>query len=192
MPVILTTPPPIEPLSLAQAKEHLKVESNADDNLINRLIATARQQVEKQIDKVLIDQTWSIYLDDWPGNSEIRLPVGPVTQVNELRTYSDDDIASPIDPAHFFTDLVSAPQRLVLRGSRIWQKPGRVAGGIEIEVIAGYGPDGASVPAPLRTAMLVLIAHWHENRQPDCSGSPVGSIASTLQNLLGPYKRVRL
>ncbi len=55
MPAILTIPPAVEPLSLAEVKEHLKVEVDVDDNLISRLITTARQHVEKQIDKVMID-----------------------------------------------------------------------------------------------------------------------------------------
>ena len=192
MPAILTTPPAVEPLSLAEAKEHLKVEVDVDDNLISRLITTARQHVEKQIDKVMIDQTWLIYLSDWPGTSEVKLPVAPISAVNDLRTWSSDGIASTVDPSHYYADLADTPQRLVLRGSRIWLKPSQVANGIEIEVIAGYGPDGVSVPAPLRTAMLLLIAHWYENRQPDCAGAVGGSIATSLQSLLAPYKRVRL
>jgi len=192
MPAILNAPPALEPVLLVEAKDYLKVETSVDDDLINRLITTARQYVEKQIDKVLIDQTWLIYLNDWPGSSEVKLPVVPVSAIIELRIWSDDDIASIVDPSHYYTDLADTPQRLILRGSRIWLKPGRVANGIEIEVIAGYGPDGASVPAPLRTAMLVLIAHWYENRQPDCVGVAGGSIATNLQSLLAPYKRVRL
>ena len=127
MPAILTTPPAVEPLSLAEVKEHLKVEVDVDDNLISRLITTARQHVEKQTDKVMIDQTWLIYLSDWPGSSEVKLPVGPVSTINELRTWSDDEIASTVDPSHYYADLAGSPQKLILRGSRIWLKPGRVA-----------------------------------------------------------------
>ncbi len=192
MPAILTIPPVVEPLSLAEVKDHLKVETIADDALITRLITTARQQVEKQINKVLINQSWAIYLDNWLAYGEVELPVSPVNQINNLRTFSIDDIASIVDPSHYYADLVSDPQRLILRGSRIWQKPGRPANGIEIDVTAGFGTEGDSVPGPLRQAMFLLITHWYENRQPDCSGAPIVSVTSALQALLAPYKRVRL
>lgn len=192
MPAILMTPPATEPVSLANAKQHLKVETSADDGLINNLIATARQHVEKQIDKVLIEQTWLIYFDNWTDDGELKLQVAPITTINYLRTYSDDDIANTIDPSHYYADLVKNPQKLILRGSRIWLKPGRIANGIEIEATAGYGPTGASVPTPLRSAMLMLIAYWYENRQPDCHAAASESMTTKLQSLLAPFKRVRL
>jgi len=192
MSAILTIPPALEPLSLLEAKAHLKVETIIDDDLITRLIITARQQVESWIDKVLISQSWKIYLDNWPADGEIRLPVCPIMQVDDLRTYSDEDIAAVVDPSHYYVDLAATPQRLILRGSRTWLKPGRPVNGIEIEVTAGYGLDGDSVPAPLREAMLLLIAQWYENRQLECANASSSPVPTTLQALFAPYKRVRL
>ncbi len=196
MPAILATPPATEPLTLANTKNHLKVETTTDDDLIARLIVAARQHVESQIDKVLIEQRWLIFIDDWPGDSEVKLPVSPISAIENLRTYSDQDDASIIDPAHYYSDLAGSPQRLILRGSRIWLRPGRIVNGIEIEVTAGFGPDGTDVPGPLRTAMLLLIAHWYENRQPACTGAGTGTAAGIvtgrIQSLLCPYKKVRL
>jgi len=192
MSAILTIPPALEPLSLPEVKAHLKVDTILDDDLLTRLILTARQQVESLIDKVLISQSWKIYLDNWPADGEIKLPVCPVMQVDDLRTYSADDIAAVVDPSHYYVDLAATPQRLVLRGSRTWLKPGRSVNGIEIEVTAGYGSDGDSVPAPLREAMLLLIAQWYENRQPDCESHPSTPVPAILQQLFAPYKKVRL
>ena len=87
MPAILTTPPNVEPLSLADAKAHLKVESSIDDDLISRLITTARQHVEKQIDKVLINQNWAIYHQNWPSDGVFKLPLSPVTAIDNLQTF---------------------------------------------------------------------------------------------------------
>ena len=192
MSAILITPPALEPVSRIEAKEHLKVTTDAEDDLIDRLITTARQQVEKQIDKVLIDQTWKIYLNEWPATGQIILPVAPVTAVVNLRTWSQDDVAAIIDPAHYYADLLAGPQKLILRQSRLWLRPGRIANGIEIEVTAGFGPDGNAVPAPLRTAMLILIAHWFENRQADCDGPANSQVSEKIQSLLSPFQQVRL
>jgi len=192
MPAILSQPPAIEPVTLSEAKAHLKVESSVDDTSVTRLIITARQYVEKQIDRVLIDQTWLVYSNSWPRDGEQSLIVSPVSSVVNLRTFSVDDIASVIDPSHYYFDQASDPQKLVLRTSRSWAMPGRKVNGIEIEVIAGYGAGGDAVPGPLRQAILMLVAHWYENRQPSCSGMPQESFLPALQTLLTPYKRIKL
>ena len=191
MPAILLTPPAIEPVSLVEAKAHLKVEVSDDDSLIDGLITTARQHIERQTGKALIDQTWAIYLDDWGGN-EIVLPVEPVSAVNAMRTYSEDDSASLIGPEHYYSDTVSSPARIVLRGSRVWQRPGRIANGIEIELVAGYGPAGDDVPAGLRQAILLLVAHWYENREGASYGGAAHRLPLGIDRLIRPYCPVRL
>jgi hypothetical protein len=36
---------------------------------------------------------------------------------------------------------------------------------VEVEYTAGYGFDGSSVPRPLKLAILLLVAHWYQNRE---------------------------
>ena len=59
---------------------------------------------------------------------------------------------------------------------------------------AHYFVDLAAKPQKLvlRQAMLVLIAHWYENRSPDCTGMPSRNISACLAELLAPYRKVRL
>lgn len=72
---LLLTAPAVEPLSLAETKDYLRVEHNDDDDLIGALIAASRIHVEAQTRRALITQTWRITLDAWP--SEGRLPIRP-------------------------------------------------------------------------------------------------------------------
>ncbi|MGH6908407.1 MAG: head-tail connector protein, partial [Aestuariivirga sp.] len=58
----------------------------------------------------------------------------------------------------------SHPPRLLLRGSRVWARPGRIGNGIEIAVTVGFGATPGDVPAELRQAVLDLVAHWYANR----------------------------
>ena len=77
---------------------------------------------------------------------------------------------------------------MLLRGSRVWARPGRIANGIAITVTAGYGPAASSVPEPLRQAVLQLVAHWYEHR-----GNAVPPpIPLTIDPLIGPYRELRL
>jgi uncharacterized phiE125 gp8 family phage protein len=87
-------------------------------------------------------------LDDWPEGGVIELPLAPVLDISDIRVHGDDDTSAIIDPAHYYEDKVSRPARIILRGSRCWVKPGRVANGIEILLTIGF----TAVPEPLRQA----------------------------------------
>lgn len=104
MPLILTTPPSTEPVTLAETKTHLRVTHADDDAFISTLIKTARQQLEARTGLGFITQAWSLFLDDWPETGEIRLPIGPLIDVTDIKVWSDADVASTIDPAHYYED----------------------------------------------------------------------------------------
>ena len=68
MPLILTAGPSVEPISLAEAKAHCRVDADAEDTLIASLILAARLHIERCLDLALISQSWSLYLDRWPDS----------------------------------------------------------------------------------------------------------------------------
>ena len=184
MPSIQTSPPATEPVSLAEAKAHLRVTHNDDDAYIAALIKTARQSIEAQTGLGLISQGWSVFLDDWPEHGVIELPLAPVLDIADIKVYGDDDTFAIIDPAHYYEDKVSRPARIILRGSRSWAAPGRVANGIEILLTIGF----TSVPEPLREAILQLVGHWHETRGDDTADEK----PLALSQLIQPYWELRL
>ena len=188
MPSILITPPAAEPISLAEAKAHLRAVHADEDQLIGTLINSARRIVEARSGLLLIQQTWKCYLDDWPETGIIDLPLSPVQAIADLAVYGEDDIAALIDPAHYFADTLSRPARLVMRGSRAWARPGRAANGIAITLTVGFGAAASAVPAPLRQAILILVAHWFEHR----GNANPPPLPLTLDALIRPYRGVRL
>ncbi len=185
---VLVTPPAIEPVSLAEAKAHLRISHLDEDALISTLIVSARRIVEARTGLVLIEQDWTCYLDDWPEDGVIAIPLAPVSAVDEVSVFGENDIAAAIDPAHYYVDVASRPPRLLLRGSRVWARPGRIANGVAIAVKAGFGVSASSVPEALRQAILQLVAHWHEHR----GHAEPPALPLTLDTLLQPYREVRL
>jgi uncharacterized phiE125 gp8 family phage protein len=188
MPSILTVPPAIEPVSLSEAKAHLRIVHADEDQLLLLLIAAARRQVEARTGLVLIAQGWTQYLDDWPEEGIIALVPGPLSAFNDLVTYGEDDVAATIDPAHYFVEAASRPPRLLLRGSRAWARPGRIGNGIAITFTAGFGAAAEDVPAPLREAVLQLTAHGFEHRG---TAAPP-PVPLSVETLIAPYREVRL
>ncbi len=67
MPSVLVTAPIEEPVSLAEAKLHLRVDYSNDDLLIAALITAARQHAENDTRRALVTQTWRQVLDQFPA-----------------------------------------------------------------------------------------------------------------------------
>ena len=107
MPLILTTPPSAEPLNLADAKAQLRVYHSDDDSFISTLIITARRLIEQRYDLSLLQQNWSLFLDDWPEGGIFSVSLQPLLSVTDIKTYGDDDTAATIDPAHYYMDVAS-------------------------------------------------------------------------------------
>jgi uncharacterized phiE125 gp8 family phage protein len=184
------TPPALEPVSLADAKLHMRIDGDDDDALITAAIVAARAHVEANTRRVLIAQEWRVYLDRWPRGRAVRLPVAPLISVDEVRVFDAAGTPAVVDPATYEVDAVSVPGRLVLSNGPLAVGPS--VNGIEIDVTAGYGATSIDVPTPLRQAIMMLVAHWYEHRGAvghDQAGwiPPLGYDA-----LLAPYRVLSL
>ncbi|HXF53396.1 MAG TPA: head-tail connector protein [Hyphomicrobiaceae bacterium] len=189
MALILTAAPGTEPVTLAEAKAHLRVDGTAEDALISSLILTARLHVEAALGLALITQGWSYLLDAWPDGA-VRLPIRPVESVSAVKVTAADGEVSVLAPERYVLDGAGSPPRLVPVDGP-FPDPGAAALGIEIAFIAGYGESAADVPAPIRQALLQLIAHWFEHREP-VDDAAVTRIPSSVSELLMPYREARL
>ncbi len=183
---ILLTPPASEPLTLAEAKAFLRVETGDDDDVIGALIAAARIQIEAQTRRALIAQTWRLSRDCWPANGVIGVLPAPLRALAAARVYRLDGTAQTIDIATFALDKISAPGRLLFMQGAL-EAPGRPAGGIELDIEAGYGSAAADVPAPLRQAIRLLVAHWYENRGLVTTGPNFSPLPAGVASLIAPY-----
>jgi len=192
MPLILTSGPAVEPVTLAEAKAHLRVDGTAEDTLIASLIVTSRLHVEAAAGLALVTQSWSWHLDAWPPGRAVEFPLRPIQSIAAVRLYDESSGATTLDPVTYFLDGTAAPPRLVRHGALPWPRPGRIANGIEVAFTAGYGPAAADVPAPIRQAILLLVAHWYEHRSPLEQGAQPVPLPAMVTELLAPYRAVRL
>jgi len=67
MPSKLITAPTEEPVSLAEAKAHLRVDISDDDALIGAMIVAARQEAEAACRRAFVSQQWKLLLDRFPA-----------------------------------------------------------------------------------------------------------------------------
>lgn len=84
------TPPTSDPVSVAEAKQHLRAVDSDEDEYIGTLITAAREQVEDITRRALMTQTWDYFLDEWPDDDYITLPWGKLASVTSVK-YKDSD-----------------------------------------------------------------------------------------------------
>ena len=190
MALVLTGGPLAEPISVADAKTHLRIDGSAEDILIASLILTSRLHIEAALGLSLITQFWQLQLNDWPDGNAISLPLQPVSAITAVRTLAADGTITTLSPAD--TILDTGPPPRVVRTGPSWPRVTAAANGITISFVAGFGPSATNVPAPIRQAMLLLVAHWYEHRDPIEIGEPDTAIPKAVSELLKPYRRPRL
>lgn len=191
MALVLTAAPAAEPISLAKAKAHLRIDTDDEDALLTALIVAARLFVEKTLGLALITQGWSYFLDFWPRSSCVTLPISPVQGVGAVTLHDSSGGATELDAGDYAVDVLSQPARLVLKGAG----PSvitRELNAFEIAFTTGYGDAAADVPAPIRHALMLLVAHWFERREPVVLGVGASEVPTTIAGLLLPYRKVRL
>jgi len=191
MPLVLVSGPATEPVTVAEAKAHLRVDGSDEDALIASLILTSRLHIETALGLALVTQSWRLSLDEWPPRRAVAVPLRPLQSVTAVRVRDASGIAAVLSPDTYQVDTASIPPRIAPVGSG-WPVPGRALAAIEIDVVAGYGAAASTVPAPIRQALLLLVAHWFEHRDPIEIGSPETRIPSAVSDLLMPYRIKRL
>jgi uncharacterized phiE125 gp8 family phage protein len=191
MALVYRSGPAVEPVSLAEAKAHLRLETSADDALVTSLIITSRLHIEAALGLALTAQDWTLVLDAWPATGVVNIPMRPVSAVSVVRVRNADGSPEVIDSGTYVFEGAGIPPRLV-PGAGAWPTPERAIAGIEIDFTAGFGTTAASVPEPVRQAVKLLVAHWYEHRDPIEIGDPATAIPAAVSALLKPYAVVRL
>lgn len=175
-----------EPITLDEAKAHLRVDSDltADDGLIGALIVAARQGAEHQTGRALMPQTWELALDCF--ESEIRLPKPPFASVSSVKYLDVNGVLQTLDPSAYIADSYSEPSRLMPAYGTSWPSIRRQANAVLIRFDAGYANAGA-VPQQIKQWMLLQIGAMYENRE---SVAAVSSIVEMpfADRLLDAYR----
>lgn len=161
----LITAPTEEPITLAEAKLHLRVDTDADDALITAFITAARQWAEEYTWRAFVTQTWDYALDAWPHNGQIYMP-RPTLQSVTTVTYTDENgSAAVMSDADYFVDVIKKPGRIVLNSNSTWPSVTlRRSSGIVIRFVAGYGAASA-VPEQVKAAIKLIVGDLYENRE---------------------------
>lgn len=177
-----------EPITLEEAKVHLRVTDDADNDLIESLITAARMLAEQYTNRQLLTATWDLYLDRFPcGGEPILLPRSPVQSVTSI-VYTDTAGASTTwTNTNYALDAYSEPARVYLAYDVVYPTPRAIENAVRVRYVAGW-TTAALVPKPIKQAMLLLIGHHYEQRSTVLVGSISKEIEFTWTALLDAYR----
>lgn len=176
----LITPPAIEPVSLEDAKTHLRVTSEALDTVIEALITAARQYAEEYTKRAFIQQTWRASLDAFPSG-RIYLPKLPVLSVDSVE-YTDGYGAAQSVTGYLVSKDPVRPYILPAYDTD-WPIARDTLGSVTVTLKAGYGTASTDVPGPIKQAILLHVEAGH-NRDPETAEH----LLSVAKTLLDPFR----
>jgi uncharacterized phiE125 gp8 family phage protein len=177
--------PAVEPVSLLDMKAHLRVDDDAEDELVTGLVKAARLMVEAACGRVLVSQKWRLMLHHWPARA-LALPLSPLIAIDKVEVFDAAGIGATMPADAIEVDSFEDPPHVAFISP---PAPGRARHGIAIDFRAGFGPTPEDVPEPLRLALKIIAARWFENR-----GDVVGeqSLPAEALALIAPFRRPRL
>lgn len=186
----LITPPTTTPITLAEAKAHLRVDHTDEDALIAALLQSVTDAAEIFSGRAFVDQTWDLYLDAFPteNDKEIKIPKPPLIQVVHV-AYSDSTGNEQYVSANdYYVDSVSEPGWVVLQGGASWPSTLDAINAVRIRFRAGYvsanSPDSPDVPDDIKAALKLSLGSLYENRESVMSGQPIYSLPWGAEQLL--------
>lgn len=178
--ITVITAPTLEPVSLEEAKDVLRVTNVEDDGRINNLIKTAREWAEHYCDIYIMTQTLEIAYDRWPSTI-IDLNLSPIASITSVKY---DDTSSPtteqtlVVNTDYYADTTTDGGRVgAITG---WPSTAVKFNPIRIRVVAGY-TDQASVPERIKDGIKSYIVYLYDN-DPD--------MKAMAENILWSERRI--
>lgn len=199
MGLIQTTAPTAEPVTLADAKNHLRIDDDIlnDDALITLLISAARKYGEMLTGRSWMTQSWKLQLDSFYPSADcgqvIELDRGIVQSIDSITYLDTSSTQQTMDLTLLAKDLVAMPARISPKFGTVWPIALPQIGAVQINYTAGYGSTAASVPEGIRQWMLVRISTLYEHRE-EVEQVARGKIEPMpfIDSLLDPYKVLTL
>jgi uncharacterized phiE125 gp8 family phage protein len=187
----LVTGPTLEPVSLAEVKDHCRVDDANQDGLLAGYLLAARQHVETFLGRALIQQTFDLKLDFcWPrrcGLIEIQLPKPPKSSVTSI-TYVDTAGATQTLSSALYQLTERYAQGLIVPAyGASWPTPRWQYDAITVRFVAGYGTQPGAIPEAIRQAILLLVSHFDQNREVAVLSGSMVEIPMSVRALLAPF-----
>lgn len=193
-----TAAPTVEPVSLAELRQHLRIDDHDEDLLIESLGIAARQHCEMFTRRQFCTATWQLTLDGFPNvfrekgapyvwegrhGKEIWLPSPPLQSVSSITYVDTAGDTQTWAASNYDVDTDSEPGRVTLAFGKSWPTAQAQPESVTITYVAGYGA-ASDVPSNIKAAIKLWVGNLFENREPVLTGSIAASLPMSVESLL--------
>jgi uncharacterized phiE125 gp8 family phage protein len=195
----LITAPEVQPLTLEEVKEHLRVDHDDSDAIITAYIEAATSYVQGHYGftgRALVTQTWELVIDHFPLH-EIKVPLPPLQSVESIKYDDSGGLETTLASDQYWVDNVSEPGWIVPITSGWPTGVLDAINSVRIRFVAGYAattdspPDlRGNIPRAIKQAMLLHIGSFHEHREQNIVGLTTMELPFAAENLLRPFRVV--
>lgn len=204
----VTTPPAVEPLTVEEAKAHLRLLVSDDDAIVGSYVKAAREWVEEMGSLAPITQTIEMRIDRFPGQYPygfpgqydfvphrttltwidryaIQIPRTPLVSISSISYVDTNGVTQTMDASLYQVSLGgrNIPGRVTPVYGQTWPIARAQMDAVLITFIAGYGSAPSSVPESVRSLIRLLVAHQYEFREPVVTGTIVNELPHAIQTL---------
>lgn len=190
--------PSASPLSLADAKLHLRVISSDEDALIQSYIDAAVASLEGWSGmlggRVLIEQIWRDHFSCWPTyRRALRLSIDPAIAIASVAYLDADGAEQALDHAALGGRIVTdaAGPALIFDDAASFPATALAPDAVRVAYTAGYGATAADAPTPIVQALRLLVGHMYANREV-AAPVPLAETPYAFRSLIGLYRRISL
>lgn len=185
----ITTAPTSEPITLAEAKAQLRIESDFtdDDTWLTTALKLVREQVESLTNRSIMPQTMELALAKF--EDAIELPRPPYTSLTSITYYDVDNAQQTLASSEYLINDFAEPAYVVKESAITYPGVYDRPDAIRLIFVAGYA-NAAAVPTSIKQAMLMLLTDLYDNRSATTFGGSTVVVRWTpaILNLLSTSK----
>lgn len=166
MTTIKITDASVEPLTLAQAKDHLRetLVDAGNDAYITALITVARQAAEDRLQRTLLETTLQRVLPGFPCSDAIKLSLPSVLSIDWVKYIDASGVEQTLAPTEYSLQPGSEPGQLWPAYGKSWPSHRCQPGAVHVQYKAGYGSTADKVPTPIVQWIKLALTDLYENR----------------------------
>lgn len=182
---VRTVAPAATPVSLAEAKAHLRVDHDDQDDLITAQIKAATAHLDGYagiLGRALVTQTWR--QDFGRFADSLKLPLSPVSAVISVSYHDAGDVQQVLDAGVYGLKTDALGAYVALQPGKTWPATFHRADAVSVTFTAGYGA-AADVPEPIRQAILLIVQRLFDGADTEIDVA----IDRTVHALIASYRK---
>lgn len=187
----LITPPALEPVTLAEAKLHARIDHDLEDGLLATFIAAARQHGEQLTGRQFVEAEYELSLDGFPcGDDPIELPKPPLQSVQAVSFLAPDGVTQSMSASDYAVDTSGLFGRIYPADGSVWPAARRRRNAVIINFRTGWPVviGAPSTPDSIKSWLLCRVTGLYEQRESFTGRSVSALPGDFLDGLLDPWR----